>query len=174
MVKQFKTVDRINNKLNKIKLSGSIDCVGESCQSIPEGSVATLSVLDTSRQDAPAITLATKKMTNLADFPFSYEIEYDKSLFANNKYGQFSIRAEIRKDNALVFTTDTQYSILDDRFEALTSLNFNVISVQPSPAVSQSPPRPPTVGGLNDFKPADASVKGYVNQVKRIGFRLEN
>ena len=156
-------VERINLKINKVKLSGNINCIGNSCLSISEGSVATIYLLDTSRQDAPSITLATKKITNLSGFPITFEIEYDKSLVAN-KYGQYSIRAEIRKDNTLSFTTDTQFSIVDEKFEPLTSIDFNVISIQPSLPVAQMTSRP-MPGGLNEFKQADSLVKGYVNQV---------
>lgn len=156
-------VERINLKINKVKLSGNINCIGNSCLSIPEGSVATISLLDTSRQDAPSITLASKKITNLSGFPITFEIEYDKSLVAN-KYGQYSIRAEIRKDNTLSFTTDTQFSFVDEKFEPLTSIDFNVISIQPSLPTAQMTSRP-MPGGLNEFKQADSLVKGYVNQV---------
>ena len=130
--------------------------------------MATISILDTSRQDAPSITLASKKITNLAEFPISFEIEYDKNLISN-KYGQYSIRAEIRKDNTLTFTTDTQFNIVDEKFEPLTSIDFNVISIQPSLQVAQSTSRP-IPGGLNEFKQADPLVKGYVNQVSFLIF----
>jgi len=156
-------VERINAKLSKVKLTGNIDCIGSSCQTIPDGSVATISILDTSRQDAPSITLASKKISNLAEFPISFEIEYEKALL-NNKYGQYSIRAEIRKDNTLFFTTDTQFSVLDEKNEPLTSIDFNVISVQQSLSIPQPTSRP-IPGGLNEFKQADSLVKGYVNQV---------
>lgn len=163
-------VERINNKLNIVQLAGSIDCTGNSCQRIPDNSVLTISVLDTSRQDASAITLATKKITNLVAFPIAYQIEYDKAVLnSNNKFGQYSIRAEIRRENMLYFTTDTQIGILDNQREPLNTINFNVINVQPS-SVAITPPqsssRPMMPGGLNEFKPADTLVVGYVNQLK--------
>lgn len=185
---------RIDTKLSKsntIKLTGNVICLGDKCtKSIPIDSIITITVQDTSRQDAPSITIATQKIivesTRLIEFPFSYEIEYDRSFITK---GDYIIRADIRKDTILLFTTDTHFSIVGEQFQPLNKVDFHVISLIPQslPTMTTTTPFittttiksttkiPPSMGSLSQIQPADDIVKGYVNMLKpRISKYLNN
>ena len=158
-------VERINIKMSRGKLSGNVNCVGELCFKIPSGSIANVLIIDTSRPDISAVILGSKTISNIVEFPFFYEVEYDKANL-NKKYGQFSIRAEIIKDNIVYYTTDTQFSIINEKFEPLPNVDIYVTGIRQQNKTLQ------LVGGLNENKQADSLVKGYVNQVNLIFVKI--
>lgn len=163
-------VDRIDKKLklpNTFKLTGKISCQGVTCPiSLPIDSIATITVQDTTMQDAPSVVLARTEINQITNFPFSYEIEYDKSKITN---GEYSIRVEIRQHAKLVFTTDTHFSIVGEKFQPLDKVDFHVIKindvVEETETETDTTPEMYMPGGLQELELADAQIKEIVTEL---------
>jgi putative lipoprotein len=74
------------------------------------GSVAEVWLLDTSLADAPARELAYARIENPGGPPVPFELEYDPGRIDDRH--QYGLRATIRADGRLLFTTDTHYPVL--------------------------------------------------------------
>lgn len=78
---------------------------------LPPNAVLTVSLLDTSRQDTAATTIAEQRIpTRGLQVPFSFDLAYDRSkIVERNRY---SIRAQITDGERLLYTTDTNHAVI--------------------------------------------------------------
>lgn len=78
---------------------------------LPSAAVLYVRLLDVSRADAPAITVAEDRIEMAGkQVPVSFEFAYDRvKIQERNRY---VIRAEIRDGERLLFTTDTSYPVI--------------------------------------------------------------
>ena len=112
------------------KISGQITC--ESKKEIPNGAVATISVIDCGRMDAPSITLGKQEIKDPKSFPIQFEIEYDDSfLKAEGFHGRYTVQTRIETNGKLNFITDTSFSIVSDHAtrKLADTIDFHVIVV---------------------------------------------
>jgi len=77
---------------------------------MPPQAVVTVQLLDVSRQDVPATVLGEDVIDNPGQVPVSFEISYNPREFDSTH--TYAVRAEIRVDGELRFTTTTQYQVL--------------------------------------------------------------
>lgn len=111
--------------------------------------------------DAPSVTLGSTEVSDPSSFPFSATVNYDATNLMNNQGGSYVARATIKQDGQLIFTTDTQFSIVDQSSnQILDSIEVSVIQV----GLNQ-PSKIPTLGGIGQEHPANDQVKGLVGQV---------
>lgn len=111
--------------------------------------------------DAPSVTLGSTEVSDPSSFPFSATVNYDATNVMNNQGGSYVARATIKQDGQLIFTTDTQFSIVDQSSnQILDSIEVSVIQV----GLNQ-PSKIPTLGGIGQEHPANDQVKGLVEQV---------
>jgi uncharacterized lipoprotein YbaY len=108
-------------------LRGTIDC--EATKAIPEGSTATVSIIDCCLADARSKTISEVQIPNVSSFPFQYEIEYDESqIIMNIAYG-FRVAANVTKNDRLEFINDTAHLIIVDD-QLADNVDVKVIQVQ--------------------------------------------
>jgi putative lipoprotein len=74
------------------------------------GAVAEVWLLDTSLADAPAVEIAYEKIEDPGGPPIPFVLEYDPKVIRENM--QYGVRATIRHDGKLLFTSDTHYPVL--------------------------------------------------------------
>lgn len=74
------------------------------------GSVVEVSLLDTSRADAPAATIAQTTIENPGSPPIPFTLDYDPGKIDERM--SYSVRATIRSGDKMMFTTDTNYAVL--------------------------------------------------------------
>ena len=87
---------------------------------LPENAVFEATLEDISLADAPAIVLGRSKLNPAGQPPFRFEITYDDSAVrAGHRY---AVRATIRHQGRLLFTTDRVYPVLDGGNEPLEML----------------------------------------------------
>lgn len=115
------------NSLKMRVLRGTIDCF--ETKTIPDNSVAEVSVIDCSRACGPSKTLGKVEIKNPKSFPFEYEVEFDESTVMLTYSHGFRVSCSINKDERLEFINDTAFSILDDG-KILDRVDFNVIVVK--------------------------------------------
>ena len=72
--------------------------------------VVIVSLLDVSRADAPSVTLGEQLIENPGQVPVSFEIEYDPDEI-DDRFS-YAVRAEIREDDRLLFTTTSTYPVI--------------------------------------------------------------
>ena len=77
---------------------------------LPPGSVAEVWLLDTSRADAPAVEIAYQRIEDPGNPPIPYVLDYDPAQIEERM--QYGVRATIKKDDQLMFTSDTHYPVL--------------------------------------------------------------
>jgi len=77
---------------------------------LPPGSVVEVSLLDVSRADAIAPTLAHQVIKNPPAPPIPFVLEYDNANIDPRM--SYAVRAEIRHEGRLLFTTDTHYPVI--------------------------------------------------------------
>jgi putative lipoprotein len=77
---------------------------------LPPGSVAEVWLLDTSLADAPAVEIAYQKIEGPGNPPIPFALDYDASKIEERM--QYGVRATIRHDGRLLFTSDTHYPVL--------------------------------------------------------------
>ena len=100
-------------------------------QDIPEGSIVTVQVSDTTRACAPAIPLGKKTIENQKKFPIEFEVEYDDSFLKNPTGFHYTISARIEQNGKLKFINDTRFIIMDvDTMIPKESIDFFVIEVK--------------------------------------------
>ncbi|MEY8842813.1 YbaY family lipoprotein [Cribrihabitans sp. XS_ASV171] len=73
------------------------------------GSVLQVELLDVSKADAPAEVLSSRRYA-LKGVPAAFELHYDDALIDERM--RYVLRAEIRREGRLLFTTDTSYPVL--------------------------------------------------------------
>ena len=96
---------------------------------LPEGAVATVSLLDTSLQDVAA-TLLGEQTLPVAALPFDVRIEYDPSrIEARNEY---SLQAQVELDGDLLYINDTVHTVLTQGSPAQSDIE--VIQIEPAKA----------------------------------------
>ncbi|MCK5377272.1 MAG: YbaY family lipoprotein [Acidobacteria bacterium] len=77
---------------------------------LPPGAVLEVSLQDVSLADAPARELGSVRIEDPGNPPFEFEIAYDPE--AIDERFTYAVRATIRGDGKLLFTTDTHYPVL--------------------------------------------------------------
>lgn len=78
---------------------------------LPPDAVVEIQLLDVSRQDAPATTLASASIsTRDRQVPIPFALAYDLAKIVENH--TYAVRAMIRSEGALVFTTTSQYPVI--------------------------------------------------------------
>ncbi len=120
------------------------------------GSVLQVELLDVSRADAPAELLSSRRYA-LKGVPAAFELHYDDALIDERM--RYVLRAEIRHEGRLLFTTDTSYPVLTHGAGSAADLMLVKVaspattSLEGSEWVMQSmrdmdllPERPPEIG----------------------------
>ena len=74
------------------------------------GSVAEVWLLDTSRADVPAVEIAYQRIEDPGTPPIPYVLDYDPAEIDERM--QYGVRATIRHDDQLMFTSDTHHPVL--------------------------------------------------------------
>ena len=77
---------------------------------LPPGAVATVQLGDTSLADMFSIAIAYQEIENPGSPPIPFALDYDPSRIDERK--QYGVRATIRYDDQLLFTSDTHYPVL--------------------------------------------------------------
>ncbi|MEE9905910.1 MAG: YbaY family lipoprotein [Chlorobium sp.] len=78
---------------------------------LPPGAVFEVELQDISRAGAPAVVLGRYTRDPAGHPPFRFEIAYDDA--AVHPFGRYSVRAAVRHEGRLLFTTDRIYRVLD-------------------------------------------------------------
>lgn len=113
---------------------------------LPPTAVLIVSLIDISRADAAATVIAEQRIETAGkQVPFSFDMAYDRSRIQERN--RYSIRAEIRDRDRLLFTTDTNYPVI-------TQGNPRVVDIVVVPVGT---------GG-----PRDSSIRGTVTYRQRI------
>ena len=97
---------------------------------LPPGSQLEVGLQDISLADVPAITLATQRIDDPGAPPFKFQLEYDPA--AIDPSHTYAVRATVRNDGRLMFTTDTVYPVLTR--DAGTSVDLLLVRVSEAPA----------------------------------------
>jgi len=78
---------------------------------LPDNAEITVQLLDVSRMDVAAEVLASETLTSDgAQAPFNVSLSYDPTAIIDSN--SYAVRAEIRVDEMLVFTTDQNYPVI--------------------------------------------------------------
>ena len=77
---------------------------------LPPGAVAEVWLLDTSLADVPSVEIAHQRIEEPGNPPIPFVLEYDTQQIREGM--QYSVRATIRHDDRLLFTSDTHYPVL--------------------------------------------------------------
>ena len=97
-------------------------------QALNPGAVAVITVEDHSRIDAAPVVLGKQLVHNLTTFPIKYQIEFNAEPVYGFKYGKYSLEVRILlTNNKLEYLNDQEFSIMNDDFEIVSSLNVSVV-----------------------------------------------
>ncbi len=77
---------------------------------LTENAVVVIKLLDVSRADAPSITIGEQVIENPGQIPIAFEIEYNTNDI-DDRF-TYAVRAEIRENDRLIFTTTTSYPVI--------------------------------------------------------------
>ena len=77
---------------------------------LPPGAVATVQLVDTSLADMFSIAIAYQEIEDPGSPPIPFALDYDPSKI--DERTQYGVRASIRYDDQLLFTSDTHYPVL--------------------------------------------------------------
>ncbi|MEE4161999.1 MAG: YbaY family lipoprotein [Woeseiaceae bacterium] len=77
---------------------------------LPPDAVAEVMLLDVSRQDVAATTIAEQIIDPAGQVPIAYELVYDTA--AIDPRMEYAVRATIRRGDSLLFVTDRSYPVL--------------------------------------------------------------
>lgn len=78
---------------------------------LPPNAIVKVQLQDTSRADAPAVTLAEQTIqTEGKQVPIPFRLEYDSSKIREGN--TYTVRAQISIEDQLRFTSDTAYSVI--------------------------------------------------------------
>jgi putative lipoprotein len=89
-------------------VTGTVSLPGH--PALPPGAVVEVSLLDVSRADAPAVTVAQKLIENPSTFPVPFVLKFDAAQIDDRM--SYSVRAVVRHAGRLLFTTDARYAVL--------------------------------------------------------------
>jgi uncharacterized lipoprotein YbaY len=118
---------------------------------LPPTAVLTVSLLDVSRADAPSTPIAQQRIETAGrQVPFSFDMAYDRTKIQERN--RYSVRAEIRDGERLLFTTDTNYPVI-------TQNNPRTVEIVVVP-----------VGGAGRPNRGESSIRGTVTYRERIAF----
>lgn len=93
---------------------------------LPPGAVFEATLEDVSRADAPATVLGRAKLDPAGAPPFRFTIDYDEAaVVAGHRY---VLRATVRHEGKLLFTTDRSYPVLDGKGSAAPQLLLRQVS----------------------------------------------
>ncbi|MBL8419034.1 MAG: YbaY family lipoprotein [Dechloromonas sp.] len=100
---------------------------------LPPDAVFEAVLQDVSKADAPAVVLGRSKLDPAGQPPFRFEIAYDDAAVqAGHRY---AVRATVRQQGGLLFTTDTHTPVLDGGNKPLQLLLVSVRGgAKPNPA----------------------------------------
>lgn len=96
---------------------------------LPDGAVATVSLLDTSLQDVAA-TLLGEQTLSVTALPFDFRIEYDPSLIEERN--EYSLQALVELDGDLLYINDTVHTVLT--YGSPAQSDIEVIQITPPKA----------------------------------------
>jgi copper homeostasis protein (lipoprotein) len=101
---------------------------------LPADAVFESELQDVSKADAPAVVLGRARLDPAGQPPFRFEISFDDAAVkAGHRY---AVRATVRHQGRLMFTTDTHYPVLDGRNAPLNLLLVSAGSSRPVPAAA--------------------------------------
>jgi len=94
---------------------------------LPPNSVIEVELQDVSRQDTAAIVLGKQTITsNGRQVPFQFEILYDPALVQEGD--TYVIRAQIRVDGQLLFTSTSRYAVITNGHPNSADVQVNPVS----------------------------------------------
>jgi uncharacterized lipoprotein YbaY/uncharacterized lipoprotein NlpE involved in copper resistance len=93
---------------------------------LPEDAVFEAELQEISRADAPATVLGSSRLDPAGHPPFRFEIVYDDAAVQLGQH--YNVRATIKHQQRLLFTTDRIYPVLDGRNEPLQIMLVSVRS----------------------------------------------
>jgi len=99
---------------------------------LPADAVFEAELQDVSKADAPAVVLGRARLDPAGQPPFRFEIAYDDAAVQANR--RYTVRATVRHQGRLWFTTDTHYPVLDGRNAPL-----NLVLVSARGGTQQAP-----------------------------------
>ena len=88
---------------------------------LPDDAVLEAELQDISRADAPAAVLGRSRLDPAGQPPFRFEIAYDDAAVQPGR--RYTVRATIKHQERLLFTTDRIYPVLDGRNAPLQYLS---------------------------------------------------
>lgn len=91
---------------------------------LPDDAVLEAELQDISRADAPAAVLGRSRLDPAGQPPFRFEIAYDDAAVQPGR--RYTVRATIKHQERLLFTTDRIYPVLDGRNAPLQILLVSV------------------------------------------------
>ncbi len=95
---------------------------------LPDNAVVTVTLNDISKMDVAAETIAEQTFTTDGkQVPFDFELSYDANKI--QKGHTYSVRATIKVDNKLRFTTDKAYWVITDS-DNTKDVNLRLISIR--------------------------------------------
>lgn len=105
---------------------------------LPKDAVFEAVLLDVSRMDVAAEELGRTRLESPGPSPISFSITYDPSRIVETR--SYVVRATIRTQDRLLFTTDTAYPVLTRGHGAEVAVALRAVS---NPMPPQVKPRPP-------------------------------
>lgn len=121
---------------------------------LPAGAVFEAHVLDVSRADAPAAIVGSTRTDNPGNPPIAFAIDVDPAKI--DQRHRYVVRATIRADGRLMFTTDTAYPVLTQGAGRDVALRL-VAAERGGPVMK---PRPADTAAPAPFAPLPASYAG--------------
>ncbi len=103
--------------------------------------VVEVKLLDVSRADAPAVTIAEQVIEGPGQVPIAFEIEYDPSEL--DESFSYAVQARITEGGKLVFINDTRYSVITRG--SPTHVDMALVKVPAAPADPATPQKPKMV-----------------------------
>lgn len=98
---------------------------------VPPDATLYVELLDVSRADAPAVTLAAQRFA-LSGVPAQFNLTYDDTLIQDRH--RYVVRASISQEQNLLFTTDTAHPVLTDGAGSTADLTLVQVQVQANDA----------------------------------------
>lgn len=77
---------------------------------LPDGAVVKVSLQDTSRADAPAVTLGEQVIRDARRLPLAFRIPYDPADI--DQRNEYTLQASVTLDGRLLYTNDTVHAVL--------------------------------------------------------------
>lgn len=121
---------------------------------LPPTAVFEAVLLDVSRADAAAAVLGRATIDPAGTPPFRFEIAYDDAAIQSRH--RYVVRATIRDQGRLLFTTDTVYPVLDGR---KAELSLRLVQIAPAVPPKASAETPGTLTGMFTYLADAASIK---------------